>query len=80
MKDVSKQDGRKGNGGARQGSGPKVRRIHLDKDTARELFILVRERRILTPDLTEHELVAQMIRERYAEAHAASQAAAITAD
>jgi hypothetical protein len=48
-------------GGARPGSGPIVRHIHLDMATARMLRTLTRERRAISPDITEHQIVTELI-------------------
>lgn len=56
-------------GGARPGSGPTVRRIHLDADTARTLRVLWLARRGVSgnPALTPAEVVTDLIRAAYAE-------------
>lgn len=54
-------------GGARKGSGPIVRNIHLDKDTAQTLRALVRQRRAVSPDIDEHSFVRELIQTAWSE-------------
>ena len=49
-------------GGARPGSGPTVRRIRLDADTAKTLRVLWLARRSDNPALTPADVVAHLIR------------------
>lgn len=54
-----------GSGGARPGAGRPVNRIHLDKDAAQKLRILVLNRRSLGSEIDEHQFVANLIHEWY---------------
>lgn len=54
-------------GGARPGTGPVVRRIHLDADTARSLRVLTLARRSLGSQVTEVDVVSSLIRQAFDE-------------
>lgn len=56
-------------GGARRGAGALVRRLQLDKDTARELRILTMVRRGVTnnPSLSPLDVATQLIHAAYLE-------------
>lgn len=54
-------------GGARQGSGRAVRNIHLDATTARTLQILTRQRRAVSPDIDEDQIVTELIEAAWTE-------------
>lgn len=56
-----------GSGGVRPGAGRPVQRIHLDKDTALSLRILVQNRQSLGSEIDEHQFVANLIRAFYAD-------------
>lgn len=63
-------------GGARPGSGRAVRNIHLDKETARVLRLLLKHRRQFAPDTTEEAIVANLIHAAWDKQDEAYQAAA----
>lgn len=59
-------------------TGPPVRNIHLDKDAARELRILLLNRNSLGSDIDEDLLVKSFIHEKWIEYDSAVQAAVET--
>jgi len=60
--------GKKGqSGGARPGSGPHRRRLHLDKVTAHSLSILTKQRQELNPLVTEEQIVSELIQAAWQE-------------
>jgi len=52
---------RKNWGGRRQGAGRRTNNIHLTKDTAKSLALLTKQRRTLSPEITEEVIVAELI-------------------
>jgi hypothetical protein len=54
-------------GGARNGAGRLKQNIHLDRETARALAILTGQRRSLSPNITEDQVVASLIEQAWHE-------------
>ena len=54
-------------GGARKGSGPHRRRLHLDKATAHSLSILTKQRQEVNPAVTEEQIVSELIQAAWQE-------------
>ena len=48
-------------GGRRQGAGRRPNNIHLTKDTAKSLTLLTKQRRTLSPEITEEAIVTELI-------------------
>ncbi len=59
-------------------TGPPTQNIHLDRDGAKKLRILLLNRRSLGSDIDEDKLVAQFIHEKWTEYNRAVQAAVET--
>jgi hypothetical protein len=54
-------------GGARNGAGRLKQNIHLEPETARALAILTGQRRSLSPNITEDQIVASLIEQAWHE-------------